>query len=246
MSNVLVVGGSSGIGLETVRYFIEKGHSVYVADRNAITDPIGGSIKEFLQCDLLESNRFDQVLSGLPQDIAIDHLVITAGGASRSEIQLIKDSRSFWELEQQSLLETINLNLINQILFIKAFIRLFSGDTSNKSITLTSSINSNGRYGLVAYSTAKAGLEGFVRAAAEDLGKISVRINCVVPGSTRTPLTINEGMDFESVKRQTLLNRVNMPEDLAQTIYLLATSNAVTGQCLICDSGQSLASTRRY
>jgi len=249
MSNILIIGGASGIGLEAVK-FLCSDNDVFVLDKNPMNSEDVHLVSGYHTLNILDTDDIKNVFRNLFNlKHRFNHLVITAGGAHPTEVELIKKTASFLELDESSLYHTISLNLINQIILVQQCYKLFSKNVNSRnsnSITLTSSINSMGRYGLVAYSSAKAGLEGFVRSSAEDLGKLGIRINCVSPGSTRTPLTIKEGMDFESVKKQSLLDRVNLPYDIAQIISLLVNSSAITGQCLVCDSGQSLKSLSRY
>ncbi len=241
ISNVLVLGGASGIGLGIVKTLSRQGFKVLVMDRNVPPEEGRAFHSAFFQFDLTTIGTVGRLTDLIPSSLKFDHLVITAGGVKQQEVQNLKEGKPFWSLRDEVIEETIRLNLTYQILFVNRFLDLFSAAES-RSITLTSSVNSVGRYGLTVYSAAKAGLEGFTRAAAEDLGRIGVRINCVLPGSVKTAASIRENMNFEVAAKQSLLNRMNEPEDIAEVVSLFVNSKAITGQCYVCDSGQSLKS----
>ena len=242
MSNILVLGGSSGIGLGIAKLLMEQGFLVFVMDRNDPPEEVRARIGGFFKFDLTTIRAVNHFKDLIRKDIKFDHLVITAGGTVREEVQSLKDGKPFWSLSDQTVEATVHLNLLFQILFVNRFLPFFSATPTNRSITLTSSVNSVGRYGLTVYSASKAGLEGFARAAAEDLGRIGIRINCVLPGSVKTTASIKENMNFEVAKKQSLLDRMNEPEDIAEVVGLFVRSNAITGQSYVCDSGQSLKS----
>jgi 3-oxoacyl-[acyl-carrier protein] reductase len=241
-SNILVLGGSSGIGLGIAKDLMQQGFAVFIMDRNDPPEEERALIGGFFQFDLSTIGTVDRLTGLIDARLKFDHLVITAGGTQQQEVQSLKEGKPFWSLGDQAIEATVRLNLTCQILFVNRFLPLFTDAPANRSITLTSSVNSLGRYGLTVYSASKAGLEGFTRAAAEDLGRIGVRINCVLPGSVKTAASIRENMNFEVAAKQSLLNRMNEPEDIAEVVSLFVNSNAITGQCYVCDSGQSLKS----
>ncbi|MBI2139087.1 SDR family oxidoreductase [Candidatus Woesearchaeota archaeon] len=103
-----------------------------------------------------------------------------------------------------------------------------------------------GKYGLPIYSAMKAAVEAYSVVAANKLGP-RVRVNTVAPGSTYTPATIKEKMNFKAVAQKTGLQRVTLPEDIAKEVYSMATNPAVSGQSRVVDSLQFLAEDRsRY
>jgi len=246
ISNILVLGGSSGIGLGIAKNLKQQGFTVFIMDRNIPPEEGRALHNGFFHFDLNTIGTVGRLTDLIGEGLNFDHLVITAGGVQQQEVQNLKEGKPFWSLSDEIIEATVRLNLTYQILFVNRFMHVFSTE-ANRSITLTSSVNSVGRYGLTVYSASKAGLEGFTRAAAEDLGRLGIRINCVLPGSVKTAASIRENMNFEVAAKQSLLNRMNEPEDIAEVVSLFVNSNAITGQCYVCDSGQSLKSlSARY
>jgi len=243
MDKYLVIGGGSGIGAAIVERIIYLKSAVYIIDKKPPQVSPDGALG-FRQADILDIAQTLPKIISLFQYFKFNGLVITAGGAHSNEVTLHKSSKEFWHTESETINETFQLNLINQMILINAILKI--SNSCLKTIVLTSSINSLGRYALPFYSAAKAGLEGYVRATAEQLGKTGIRINAVVPGSTKTPLTELEEMDFDQVIKQTALCRYNTPNDIADVVMLLLNSIAMTGQCIVVDSGQSLVGVNRY
>jgi NAD(P)-dependent dehydrogenase (short-subunit alcohol dehydrogenase family) len=87
-------------------------------------------------------------------------------------------------------------------------------DATDRSITLVSSINALRDYGLPAYSAAKAGMFGFIRAMAPELGTRGIRINAVVPGTVETGVQ-TQPKDLQALRRNTALGRLTSPSDIA-------------------------------
>ena len=101
-----------------------------------------------------------------------------------------------------------------------------------------------GKFGQANYSASKAGLIGFGRSAARELGRFDVRVNLVAPGMIRTPLIADLPAEVVAEARaETALGRLGEPEDVAGAILFLCSdlSRHVTGQVLRVDGGQLIA-----
>ena len=117
------------------------------------------------------------------------------------------------------------------------------------SIVIMSSINGavRGSKGCVGYASAKAGLLGLVKVAANELGKRGIKVNCISPGMVETPLI--EGLNHISDEkiaadklRYPLNSRYASSQEIAETInYLFEHNTFITGQNLIIDGGHSIA-----
>ena len=100
---------------------------------------------------------------------------------------------------------------------------------------------SGGRPGLANYSSAKAGIEGFTKAASLELAPFGVTVNCLAPGFTRTPMfNVSQEMDNLMVS-QTPIGKLAEPSDIARAILFLASENAshISGVTLRVDGGRS-------
>lgn len=158
----------------------------------------------------------------------VDHLVNVVGGAQRFDDQ-----------SPESIRETVDLNLTQHIYVMNAFEDLLSGGQTQSSVTVASSINATGRFELPVYSAAKAGLEGFVRSAANKFSP-AIRVNAVAPGTVRTPKTEDEPKDFDTLEDATLTGELATSDDVVDAFYTLAVDwTSVTGQVVTVDAGQS-------
>jgi len=92
----------------------------------------------------------------------------------------------------------------------------------------------------VAYSSAKAGLIGYTKALAKEVGLSGINVNCVCPGVIDTPMNARLSSDeLNELKMQTPLNRIGKPFDVANLIYFLCSEEAdfITGQVVSVDGG---------
>ncbi|MEX0968091.1 MAG: SDR family oxidoreductase [Bacteroidia bacterium] len=242
MNVVLITGGSGLIGASTVNAFLESGYEVLNADlvdNESLTKESGYS---FLEFDIRSEESIEKLTKVLAKENrCLQHLVSIAGGAIHSE---------FYSLSQMTLndiKQSIELNLVGHIQLVASLKPLLEGSScSNKTITLVSSINAILNFGLPAYSAAKSGLLGFVRVAASEFGFSDIRVNSVVPG-TVVNNSRNEPKDYSQYLKGSSLNRFSTPQEVAETILLLADRmTAITGQGITVDCGQSISGTYRH
>lgn len=238
----LVTGGSGGIGIAVVRAFADAGHSVAVLDRNPLPPQLVGldPAIRYVPCDVLEEENVHSALEKASAGAGIRHLVGLAGGAVESEVAA----------NEQGVMPTIKSfgmsledNLVSQYVILRAALPRLEQLTGDRSITLVSSVNALGGFGLPAYSAAKAGLIGLMHALTGPLGGSGVRINVVAPGTvptTKTSALWSEADSrYEALLRYSALGRLGTPEDVASVIFSLASSlGHVTGQVLVVDGGQ--------
>ena len=240
MKAAVISGGAGGIGSVLVRYFVEKGLFVYVLDTDedagaALEARLGGDRCRFLSADVTDQTSLLRCAEALPPEAELHHLVTLAGRA------LPPEWLPFDQQPAEALHASVALNLTGHLRVISAFSGRLSPAAANKSITLVSSVNALGGFGLPAYSAAKAGLVGFVKAAAREFGARSVRINAVSLGTVSTPATRREPKDFSALLKTTALNRFLTAEEAAELIYLIAERlTALTGQNIVLDAGQSI------
>lgn len=237
MKNVLVTGGSGGIGSAIVDELFKNGYNPIVLD---IDDKNNQKLKDKYQnieiwnldtTNILELKKFKENLS---TNFVIDHIVTLAGRALENEWQ---------EFEKQDIDEirkSIELNLLGHINVIHTFLPVLkNSDANNKSITLISSINAIKNYGLPAYSAAKSGMYGLVKSLCLELGKENIRINSISPGTVVTEATEKEPKDFTELLKGTAINSFATKEEIAKTVKFVLETHGITGQNIIVDSGQS-------
>ena len=240
---VLITGAAQGIGRAAAKMFSFEGCKVAVIDKNF---ELGESLaKEIvsrdaeslaLECDV--SNR--EVVVNTVRKVCevfgtIDVLVNNAGvGPPYLGKRIVEMPEEYWD-------GVISVHMRGTFLFTKYAAPLMTERRWGRIINLGSIHGiSGGRPGLANYSSAKAGVEGFTKAASLELAPFGVTVNCIAPGFTRTPmLSVSAEMENQMV-RQTPLGKLAEPSDIAGAILFLASEAAshMTGATIRVDGGR--------
>ena len=238
----IITGGASGIGKACAFAMAQEGAQVVIFDVDAESSErtinaiaAEGAGAAFFQVDV--SNE-GQVREAVSQTIArfgkIDILHNNAGIAVRHPIA--EEDERFWE-------NCMNVNLKGVFLCSKQVLPHMTG--SGGSIIHTSSVTGiTGVRNRAVYSATKGALVALTRNMALDYAQYGIRVNCVCPGFTRTPLINALLRDPAKEKRLTEmhpLGRLGEPEDTANAVVFLASglSSWITGQALVVDGGFS-------
>jgi 3-oxoacyl-[acyl-carrier protein] reductase len=240
---VLIVGGTSGIGLATARRFLEEGSRVFVAgiDETELKDALGalqplGTI-EGIAGDVGEEADVDAIAAASAASLGrIDVLINNAGTAHKA---------LFLETETDAWDRTIAVNLRGMFLVARAVGRLMAADGAGGAIVNMASTNALGgeeRY--AAYNASKGGVLQLTRTMAVELGANRIRVNCLCPGFIDTPL--NRDLEDETFIRayerdHIPLGRRGQPEEVAAAYAFLASDEAsfIHGAALVIDGGQT-------
>ena len=232
---VLITGGSRGIGAATARAFAAEGYRVaisYLHSREkaeALAAEIGGIA---LQADVGNEAEVRKMVDSVLENFCqLDILVCNAGVAWQG---LLTDmSLAQWR-------DLMATDLDGVFLCCKAVLPHFVHRKAGKIITVSSMWGQVGASCEVAYSAAKAGVIGFTKALAQEVGPSGITVNCVAPGAIETEMNAHlpqEAMD--ALAEQTPLGRLGRPEDVARSILFLASEGAqfMTGQILSPNGG---------
>lgn len=227
--NILVVGGSSGIGLNLVNQLANEGAIVYNASRS-ISPEWQSSIKH-LEMDVL--NNTTALASYLPEKL--HGLVYAVGSIS------LKPFSRFTEADY---LQDYRINVVGAAMVIKESLNALK-NAKDASIVLISSVAAKTGMGFHAsISAAKGALEGFALSLAAELANQQIRVNVVAPSLTDTPLASNLLSSQEkrdaSAKRHPI-GKFGQPKDIATAISFLLSdeSSWITGQVIGIDGGMS-------
>jgi NAD(P)-dependent dehydrogenase (short-subunit alcohol dehydrogenase family) len=165
-------------------------------------------------------------------DLRPAHVVYAGGGSSEEEIACAGIPHS--SLAEKSVSDNLlaPLDLVRQI----------SSVGTAASVTVLSSINADGGFGLPAYSAAKAGLRGFLKSAGAGLAQDGVRLNLLTLGTVKHAGVIGRHSEahFEQLLLGTPMGRFTTPEQVADACLFIARNEAVCGAEIVLDSGQSL------
>ncbi|AMR33963.1 oxidoreductase [Mucilaginibacter sp. PAMC 26640] len=225
--NVLVVGGSSGIGLSLVKLLHQQNACVYVISRSASDEWPSGV--NFLQADI--TGNLDGVELFLPQQL--HGLVYSVGSINL---------KPFNRLSADDFLNDYQLNVLGAARVIQHALKpLKKAETA--SIVLISSVAA--RAGMAYHASiaaAKGAVEGIALSLAAELAPQQIRVNVVAPSLTDTPLAQN--LLSTTVKREASakrhpLGKIGQPEDISQMIAFLLSNESgwITGQVIGVDGG---------
>ncbi len=231
---VLVTGAASGIGAATVDRLLEEGASVVGFDR-ARTPPRDGAQARFvvLVGDVTQQRDVDAAFALAQERFGgLDGVVHCAGVTADGVI---------WKLDDAQWQRVLDVNLTGSFRVVRAAIPALRR-RGDGAIVLISSINGlRGKFGQSNYAASKAGVVALAKSAAHDAGAFGIRVNAVAPGLVRTTMTADlPSPMFEEALRETPLQRVGEPEDVADVILFLCSplSRHVTGTVLRVDGGQ--------
>ena len=243
MRNVIVTGGSRGIGLGIARKLAGSGYRVIVVARkqnSAFTTAIEeaelanpGSL-HFVPFDLAEIEGISDLVKTLRKDFgAIYGLVNNAGISFEGTLALMSTSH----IEQ-----LIRVNTLSPIVFTKSVVRSMMADGGGRIVNLASIIASTGYSGLSVYAATKASIIGFSRSLAREVGRLGVTVNSVAPGFVETDMTESlKGEQREKIERRSALRRLAEVEDVANAVEFLLSDKAknITGTVITVDAGNT-------
>jgi 3-oxoacyl-[acyl-carrier protein] reductase len=148
-----------------------------------------------------------------------------------------------WKMSEEQWDRVIEVNLKGYFNFTRQVAPIFKNQKYGKIINITSINGLRGKFGQSNYSASKAGIIGFTKAVAKELGAFNVNVNAVAPGLIETTmLRESDSRDkiIDMAMNEIVLKRVGQPEDLANVVAFLASDKArhVTGDVIKVDGGQ--------
>ena len=240
MRNVLVTGGSRGIGLAIAGRLAGAGFNVIAVSRResdelraAITEAKQGNL-HFRGCDLSAIDAIPAFVKQMRDEFgAIYGLVNNAGIGTEGLLATMHNS----EIEA-----LVRLNVLSPVILTKYIVRHMMADGEGRIVNISSIIASTGYNGLSVYGATKAAATGFTRSLAREVGKLGITVNAIAPGFIDTELTHNLGGEGrQKIASRSALKRLPEADDVASMVeYLLGDGGRnITGTVLTVDAGNT-------
>jgi 3-oxoacyl-[acyl-carrier protein] reductase len=239
MKVVLVSGGSKGLGAGLVDSFLQRGFRVATFSRSATekTDEWQneyGNNFYFEALSLGDKPACKQFVQNIQQQLGDINILVNNAGVANTAVLALTDDDAIDHL--------IDTNLKGTFYLTRLVCRPMLSLGWGRIINISSIVGLSGYRGLSVYSATKAGLDGFTRSLARELGSRNITVNSVAPGYLTTEMTEELG---EKQRRQivgrTPMGRMGTACDVAGAVQFLASSDAdfITGQVLVVDGGIS-------
>jgi 3-oxoacyl-[acyl-carrier protein] reductase len=243
MRNVVVTGGSRGLGLGIARKLAAAGYTVIAVARkksDALTAAMEAAKRgksgalHFVSSDLGEIDKIADLVRGLRKEFGpIYGLVNNAALGTGGVLATMHNTK----------IETlVRVNTVAPIVLTKYVVRQMMADGGGRIVNVASIIGFTGYSGLSVYAATKASMLGFTRSLAREVGRLGVNVNAIAPGFMDTEMTRGlEGEQRQKVARRSALRRLPEVDDVANGVeFLLGEGGrSITGTVLTVDAGST-------
>ncbi len=241
--NVIITGAARGIGRVIALTFAEYGANVAFTGRKI--DDNFTSLEQALQAfdikakgyvsDASDYQASQDTVAEILKDFGSVDVLINNAGITRDNL-LLRMSEQDWD-------DIMNVNLKSVFNLTKAVIRPMMKARRGSIINMSSVVGTGGNAGQANYAASKAGIIGFTKSVAKELGSRNIRCNAIAPGFIETEMTkdLPEKV-IEEWLAKIPLKRTGTPEDVANACLFLASdlSSYITGQVLTVDGGMTI------
>lgn len=232
----LITGGSRGIGKACAKELAKAGFDVAIiyAGNEAAANETVSELKamnveaEAYKCDVSDAESVNECVSKVMEKFGRIDVLVNNAGITRDNLML-RMNHDDWNA-------VINTNLTGAFNMTKPIVKIMMKQRSGCIVNMSSIVGVMGNAGQANYSAAKAGLIGFTKSLAKELGSRNIRVNAIAPGFIKTDMT--KGLDIDSFAEHIPLKRLGEAEDIAVTVKFLAVDGKyVTGQVIGVDGG---------
>lgn len=239
----VVTGAGNGIGRAAAIAYAQEGADVAILDREAAAlaetaELVRAHMVKALPLvgDMMDQEVVAESFVRIKRDLGpVDMLLNNIGQTARENYS------EFWQAKPETLQFVIGVSLMTTLTCTRQVVEDMRERRSGKIVSISSDSAMNGDIGTVDYASAKAGVLGFTRALARELGPFKVNVNAVCPGPTNTRAMQRIPKDaYERARNMIPLGELSEPEDIANAVIFLSSekSRFITGQTLMVNGGR--------
>ena len=225
---VLITGGSKGIGLACAKAFAALGDKVAITYNSSPPPPEFFGVK----CDVTDTAQVDAAFAAVEEHFGTVEVLVSNAGITKDTLLL--------RMKEADFTEVIDANLTGAFRVVKRATPGMLKARSGRIILMSSVVGLLGSAGQANYSASKAGLVGFARSLARELGSRSITVNVVAPGPVETDMTAAlTAEQLQTITSSVPLQRMATPEEVAGVVAFLASQPAayITGAVIPVDGG---------
>lgn len=225
---VLITGGSKGIGLACAKAFAALGDKVAITYNSSPPPPEFFGVK----CDVTDTAQVDAAFAAVEEHFGTVEVLVSNAGITKDTLLL--------RMKEADFAEVIDANLTAAFRVVKRATPGMLKARSGRIILMSSVVGLLGSAGQANYAASKAGLVGFARSLARELGSRSITVNVVAPGPVETDMTAAlTAEQLQTITSSVPLQRMATPEEVAGVVAFLASQPAayITGAVIPVDGG---------
>jgi 3-oxoacyl-[acyl-carrier protein] reductase len=239
MKTVIVTGPARGLGYAVSKRLVNEGYQVIGIGRTmtpeyeSLMQNQQGGRAHFVSYDLNDLAGISTLVTGIVRQHGPIYGLVNNAGIGVDGVLAT--------LHATDISRVLRVNLEAAILVTKFTCRSMLTQSEGRIISISSIIASTGFNGLSVYAATKAGLEGFTRSLARELGRAKITVNCVAPGYMETDMTIGlQGDKLASIRRRAPLGLPRVEDAAGAVAYLLSPdAERITGTVITVDGGST-------
>ena len=236
--NILVTGGSRGIGAGIVKFLAQEEARVaftYTSrpdDAKKVLQSLQGEGHSLFQMDVSSENSIKETLPQILDKFNPLHGLVNNAGIARDQLLLKMKTTDFDQV--------LHTNLRGTYLCTQAVLKPMIKARSGSIVNITSVVGQRGQAGQCNYAASKAGIEAFSKSLAQEVARRGIRVNCIAPGFIQTEMTdqLNETQK-KSIQDSIPMDRLGQVDDISRVVAFLLSDGAsyMTGQTLAVNGG---------
>jgi 3-oxoacyl-[acyl-carrier protein] reductase len=243
LRNVIVTGGSRGLGLAMCTALARAGYRVIAVARGSSPELTAAAAQaaqdargaiEFKGCDLSDLTLIAPLVRAVRADFGPLYGLVNNAGLGTSGI--------LSSMRDQAIQRLIQLNTVSPIVLTKYVVKSMMSEREGRIVNIASIVAATGYSGLSVYSATKASLIGFTHSLAREVGQLGITVNALAPGFIDTEMTQElSASQREKIARRSALHRMPQPIDVARSVEFLLGEGGrnITGTVITIDAGNT-------